>query len=390
MAHRAFRIFSLLTVLVVFAPACEWDYPIWIPRSSDADAIYRFRKGDHFGYIDGKGKVIIAPTIRAFLGNYGGEFHDGRAQIDTDGIYVDANGKRIANPNLEAAWDYSEGLAAAAPKGQRLWGYIDTHGDFAISPRFESGPNDHVWSFSDGLAKVEVNKRYGFIDHSGSFVIPPKLLYAESFHDGFAEVVVDGPCVYMPEGACATPQIVGLPSQLRSDTVAKPRNCKVTFMDKQGRIISDKGFDYAMQFQEDFAPVLVDKKWGYIDRTGELVIGPRFDGAIPFSDGLARVNEKGLYGFIDKHGAYVIRPQFKYAEDFSDGYAVVGEDAYTGGPLWYIDHDGTPLFKRKFAAASSFFKGVAHVKLLSKRGDHGQEQFEYLNREGKTIFAYTP
>src|SRR5215469_9118927 len=74
-------------------------------------------------------------------------------------------------------------------KGEELWGYIDTTGQFAISPRFETYPNGYVYPFSDGMAKIEAKGLFGFIDHSGVFAIPPQLLDAESFSDGMARVV---------------------------------------------------------------------------------------------------------------------------------------------------------------------------------------------------------
>jgi WG containing repeat len=84
--------------------------------------------------------------------------------------------------------------------GDDLWGYINTSGEFAIPPRFESSLNDYVWPFSDGLARIEVNHRFGFINHSGEFVIKARLPDATDFSDGMARVVMEGPCTYFPDG----------------------------------------------------------------------------------------------------------------------------------------------------------------------------------------------
>ena len=45
-----------------------------------------------------------------------------------------------------------------------------------------------ISSFSDGLALVKVNNKYGFIDSNFNYVIPTKYNYAQSFNDGFAMV----------------------------------------------------------------------------------------------------------------------------------------------------------------------------------------------------------
>ncbi len=387
--NQAIRATFLLAVLVAFASACEWVSPIWIPRGPDADALYRFRKGDRIGYIDQTGKIIVPATIRWLGDNAGDEFYDGRLDISNgEGVYIDTTGKKITLKGLSRAWDFSEGLAAAKTENGP-WGYVNKDGDFVIAPRFASGPDDYVWSFSDGLALIEVAGRFGYIDHSGNFVIAPKLLDADSFHEGFARVVVEGPCAYVSSSPCASISTPGLSSKMRHENHEQLPSCRFTFVDKSGRVISDKRYDYALYFSEGLAPVLINGKWGYIDQTGELVISARFDKAKPFSDGMGLVRENQLYGFIDRQGVYVIEPHFKWAESFAEGRAVVGDDGFDG-PVWYIDRHGNQAFQRKFAAGSSFFKGLAHVELLTNGSRNAKEQFEYIDHNGGTVFAYTP
>ena len=64
-----------LLVLVLMAAAvfaCTADYAIWIPRDKSADPLYRFTKHGKAGYIDGRGRVVIPPTLESY-GNYGSE-----------------------------------------------------------------------------------------------------------------------------------------------------------------------------------------------------------------------------------------------------------------------------------------------------------------------------
>ncbi|ENA9430640.1 WG repeat-containing protein, partial [Campylobacter coli] len=62
---------------------------------------------------------------------------------------------------------FSEGLAGVKLNGR--WGFIDRSGKFVIKPKFDS-----IWDFSEGLAKVELNRKYGFMDKNGKIVIEPK------------------------------------------------------------------------------------------------------------------------------------------------------------------------------------------------------------------------
>jgi len=60
---------------------------------------------------------------------------------------------------------------------------FDANGEALATLKF-----DGVDSFSDGMARVLVAGRYGFIDRSGALVIPARFTWAGSFHGGFAPV----------------------------------------------------------------------------------------------------------------------------------------------------------------------------------------------------------
>lgn len=63
--------------------------------------------------------------------------------------------------------EFSEGLAAVENDGK--YGYVDKSGEMAVAPRF-----DCATEFSEGLAAVEINDEWGFIDKSGTFIIKPQ------------------------------------------------------------------------------------------------------------------------------------------------------------------------------------------------------------------------
>lgn len=388
-------IFFAFFLSASFANSCDSDYPIWIPRNASADPFYRFikqkagKKHDEAGYIDQAGNVVIPPKLSYWGGNGKGEFHDGLLEIGVDdGIYVNEKGKKAIKTKLYRGWDFSEGLAVAMPREGSKWGYINTKGEFVIKPQFANSPVDYVWPFEDGFAMIEVNGKFGYINHSGKFVIPAQFLDGNSFHDGMARVIIEGPCAYSrmeEESPCGDFGI--LPRGAKYQEFLP--SCKYTFVDKSGHTISDQRYDHVRFFSEGLAPVRVGKVWGFIDKKGALAIAPRFESATPFSSGLALVSENHLFGYINHLGAYVINPQFKYAESFSDGLAVVGDPDLS---YWYIDQSGRQAISQKFIYASPFFKGLAHVKL---QGSHALAEvagdvFAYIDRKGKKVFTYKP
>ena len=100
-------------------------------------------------------------------------------------------------------------------------------------------------AFDRPLFPAVKDGKYGFIDLTGSFVIPPIFTAAQNFSEGMAAVFIGGR------------------SFIESYTGEDGRTARY--------ISSEKG------------------KWGYIDRTGEIKIPPQFGGAHKFSEGLALV-----------------------------------------------------------------------------------------------------
>ncbi len=230
------------------------------------------------GYMDITGRWVILPKFRQAE-----DFAHGIARVqDADGqpyYHIDRSGKRVADEvvrRLEPAprvfppkghYDYANdfhgGLAAARSKvtgsgsnaGKVKWGYIDRTGKFVIPPRY-----DVANGFSEGLAVVHNSGKVGFIDATGKVVIPLKYRSAWGFSEGLAAVRLS-----VEEARAA-----GLPGA-----------------------------------ESGWTP------WAYIDHSGKFVSPERFSEAQPFHDGLAYVSQRyvtaeAFRGFIDRTGAHVL------------------------------------------------------------------------------------
>ena len=132
-------------------------------------------------------------------------------------------------------------------------------------------------------------------------------------------------------------------------------------------------------FSEGFAPVRIDRKWGYIDLNGSVVIPAQYAGCYSLKNGFAvvyhsnprgnklhscqlidssgnaltpwvdyfgdYVSEEGLrriqisdlWGFSDLFGNIIIKPQYKFALDFIGGLAPVEVENKGWG---FIDSSG--------------------------------------------------
>jgi WG containing repeat len=387
---RSFCLFLLFFLAPLASPVCI-DI-IWIQKSPSADPMFPVDDNGKVAYIDQSGKIVARTEFRQ--GFLSGEFHNGLL-LWTDyphASFIDSQGKAVRFPNVDKALDFSEGLAPALDMASQEWGYINTEGDFAIPPTFKKGPGVFVGPFSDGLALILIDPKSGFIDRTGAIVIPVQLLWAHPFREGFARVIIEGPCV-SHESSCSFVGPVVLPTATKTQTPV--HDCKYAFIDHSGRPISEQRFDDAKDFSEELAPVKIDGKWGFVDKTGALVVKPQFDTAESFSDGLALISLNGSFGFISHDGKYAIEPQFKYAEHFVEGLALVGD----GPPGWdisskyrYVDHAGRQAIPDSFPLATSFFKGLAHVRLPDANGKNPtnlwEGKFAYIDRTGKKVFTY--
>jgi hypothetical protein len=137
-------------------------------------------------------------------------------------------------------------------------------------------PYAEVGRFSEGLAQVVKNNKWGYVDRTGKEVISLQYQDANSFSEGMAPVQING---------------------------------KWGFIDKTGKqMIKPQFVNIFSNFTEGLALVSQQVKLkdeyvvevvGYIDKKGKKVIGFKdldFGGS-PFSNGLAVVRDGGQYSF---------------------------------------------------------------------------------------------
>ena len=197
---------------------------------------------------------------------------------------------------------------------------------------------DKVSMFNEGVAIVQKDGKYGYINKLGEEIIPCKYDKAEEFYNGLAvvgEMVTKDSFIY---GCINLDDEMVIP--LKYDNIGGFKLNQVTparFKDKEGAIdvngIVVIPFEYKLvaHFFEDMALVINENnKVGFMDINGKLVIPFNYsDNRIEyFSEGLVPVeNEDGKCGFIDKDGREVIPFVYDWAKPFHCGYAAVGYDS---------------------------------------------------------------
>ena len=206
--------------------------------------------------------------------------------------------------------------------------------------------------FSDGLAAVKYEGKYGFINDKGEMIVP------------FIYDAANGYCN-------------------NYGSVKKGNWWK--FVDKTGKLFGDDSYAGCGDFREGLASVLSGGKYGYIDSSGKLVIEAKFfryDFDFPnmhfFENGYSvEINKDNYYGLIDKTGKIVI--------SFDNKYEKLGsyqEDllyAKKNGKYGFINIKGEVVIPFVYEKAGSFHEGLAKVQ------SNESHKYGFINKHGNVV-----
>lgn len=261
-----------------------------------------------------------------------------------------------AFPGLRFPWagDFAQGLAPVQVDGK--YGFIDTLGRRPIAPEF-----DYAGGFSENRAPVLIGGKWGYLDVTGRVAIPPVFDFAGAFAEGLALVATEA---------------------------------GYGFIDSAGAPVGDMQYSDARPFSEGLAAVRVGfddySAWGFVDRRGDLAIPPLFtDVPGGFSEGYAVVRTESEMpyrsGFIDSSGGFAIDTLYDAAGDFHEGLAPVGRGEWRGnrfqGTWGYVDGTGRLATPLAYAWAGAFREGKALVRLAAGG-------YAWIGRDGRVLRAF--
>ena len=283
------------------------------------------------------------------------------------------------------AEDFSEGLAAV--KLNEKWGFVDRTGQMAIPCQYDS-----AGQFSDGLAAVRLNGKWGFIDQTGRVVIPCQYDSAGQFDDGLALVRLNGKYGYIDQTGreivpCQYDKVwdfsngmarVGIEVGQVNYTAFFPSKTlyKCGFVNKQGQEVVPCKYDEIDNFENGFARVKQGEKYGFVDEEGQEVVPCKYDKVHRFFNGMAAVELDKKWGFVDQTGREVIPVQYEDVEDFQKDGAWVKSHGNWGAidktgkviiPFTYIYlQTGTPDLNEW---SRKFINGLSAVNKAQYDGD---------------------
>jgi len=290
----------------------------WIGLFQDGRAAYT--ENGKQGLIDIKGNIIVPADYNSIWYNGDGTWQvrkdDGDALIDKDGKFIIP-----FESGYRHFYSFSEGLIVAW-KDEKC-GFIDKAGNVVVPIKYYNAN-----SFRDGVAYVlEINdgiRQEYFIDKTGTVVLNISELQYEYVEPYFS----DGLClVYNGKGfgfidktgTLVIPTIYDFPYEPNPYSFDPPdsfhdgraiakKDGKFGIIDTKGNAVAEVIYDDIKYFLDNnservyggFVKALQGDKWGVLDyRTGEIIIPFEYDDILDMGeDGLIVVGIDGKYGII--------------------------------------------------------------------------------------------
>ena len=280
--------------------------------------------------------------------------------------YIDRQTRQEVIPaRFERAMPFSEGVAAVRIEGR--YGYIDHRGEIVIAPRF-----DLAGEFYQGLAAILVGDRVGIINRAGEIVVPAMFRHA---------VPLTREIIIAAEGTWTSGYYEGYEKLWEADAfsdraakfglyhvagywIRRPDLTGVHRFEREGR-----GLIWATEKEHYFGP------YGLLASNGEWAVEPQYEYAAGLGEGRAVVRKRVggtvltgtvLTGAVDRNGDLVIplRPWALYG--WRNGWSLVKE-SYQGGKEGLLDRDGALIGGRFFDKVEPWSEGDVSTVLMDGR-----------------------
>jgi hypothetical protein len=281
---------------------------------------------------------------------------------------------------------------------------------------------------NNGLSRVEIGNKAGFINTNGDIVIPIThlYLYLDNFHSGFARFKVHKPLLKFDWGYYNTSGQIVLNSQYRKvgyfdDGVTffydkfrfglmdsngniitppkyynvgslihekkyfydnlillKDESGQIVYLNRNGKVEIELSPDLiSRNFSEGLARAKRrnNKGWGFINKQGSIIIPTIYEAATDFCEGFAAVKRNDKWGFINIKGEQIVDFIYQDVARFSAGLFSEGLAAVKSNNKWgFINHEGQVKIDFVYDNTGSFSEGLCEVQINKKWG--------YINKYG--------
>lgn len=255
-----------------------------------------------YGILDSSGLVIVKPKYQMIGTKYylGNILEEGYYIQTNEGIgRIDKNGKIIVEPEYNEinskennfyeteAWSYNSSKVIYNTAGQKLERNFNILNEGYL---YKSINNR-------GIGRIDelYNEKLELINNQ------VEINYNSQFCHGYMQVTI----------------------------VEKEGESYLGFVDKKGRIITNKSYDKVRNFTKDGVAVVVkDGKMGAINTNEEIIIPFEYDKISDFGNGFALVFKNNLWGAFNTHGKQVLPNEYgALSKNYGEGFIyIIGEE----------------------------------------------------------------
>jgi hypothetical protein len=352
-----------------------------------------------YGLYNLNGKQVLPHEFENIDG-----FYCGRAIVKKKGKYgaIDETGKELFYTDYGRIDRFTNDYAMVYtnPKdGEIKVGIINKNGNVVVPAIYQWLENVH--NFSDGLAAMALNRKYGFVDTTGRIVVQFKYDKVEPFRNSIAKVWVgwqhvgyinsNGKEIISPNFEALDQAnlrryynkfIIGLKDTLQHvfdysgkeivvlNSFIVSINNKFGVLDSNFRVKIPTKYESLEMIFPDKIAAREQGKIVFIDHEGKSLSTIKYDSIEPFQqddvysyeNGLAKVVINGKKGLINSYGKIIIPVIYDEIEGFSHNLAVVKRN----GKYGFVNFRGKEVITAIYNKANSYDGYSAKVTLKGK------------------------
>lgn len=278
------------------------------------------------------------------------------------------------------------------------WGFKDNSKNIILDAKY-----DQAYAFSEGLAAVKIDGKWGYINHDGKEIIPPiKYEKAGSFSEGLCMVCQNGKWGFINKKGeeIIPPERFDMVGDFIEGLAIACENDKYGFINKKGEVVIQLKYDFARNFSSKRAKVMQNKRFGFVNKKGNEVVPIKYNMVGDFfnelvltrqnnewalvdidgeelltlnynfvwdidNGGFYKVFKDGKYGFVNQHGEEIVLLKYEYVEDFKNDIALIKRDGHFG----IIDRSGREIINPVYKKLNRMGDGI--IKYSKPDGNNG-------------------
>ena len=305
-------------------------------KSQSIGTGYYAKTESRYGLID-KNKKIVLPLIYKSIYQSGiPDIYSVKDTLEKAALYQAPEQRFITQPEYYEIERFSDGLAVVKKRKDAYgfnWGAIDSKGNVVIPVEY-----DYLGALLEGLMNFRKDGKLGYMDRSGTVIIPPTYFNFAGFSDGLAAAspAEGGKYGYIDKQnnmvipvkyEDANPfykgyAVVARKKRTSAGSAGKPTITipgEYFLIDKTGKEINSVPYESIGNRQSGGLFVVTNKSQsGAIDSTGKLILPVAYkDVQSDYNGNLIVRTADNKYGLVNNRGEFVMKPEYDYISGYS-------------------------------------------------------------------------